>query len=427
MGKKIGIFLVVFCTIIIFWILGYEGKVREEEVQEEVVLKTASMFGGTTPSAKVYQHINEQFMEEHQNVVIEDESENCDEEWKMEVAANFATGNEPDIIQFFTDAVAESFLETDKLVSLEEIKREYPEYAKDVDERVLESVKNRDGVARAVPTTGYWSGLFCNKELFQKYDLDIPTDWDSLVKAIREFREQGVTPIDVSLNYIPHYWIEHLLLYTVGEKDYASMPPNDPQMWIKAFETLKELKKMGAFSESDNMYVDKSSTQLFRQGKAAMQLEGSWYASSLLDTKLANKITVVPFPGVRDQKAKKGAVIGGVFSGFYITRRAWNNTKKRELAVRFVEAHTKRESLIKYWGGNGISTFKGKVEMELKPLTKEGKKMVESASSLNKPIDSRVFPETYKTIIDGTVDVTEGKKDIKTLLDEAFMMNGSSE
>ena len=121
MGRKKGLILAVFCTLILLLIVGCDGKVEEEEVQEEIVLKTVSMLGGTTPSAKVYQDINEEFMKEYENVTIEGE------EWKTKVAANFAVGNEPDIIQFFTDSAAESILATGKLVSLEEIQKEYPE------------------------------------------------------------------------------------------------------------------------------------------------------------------------------------------------------------------------------------------------------------------------------------------------------------
>ncbi|WP_461809931.1 ABC transporter substrate-binding protein [Faecalimonas sp.] len=422
MGRKINLFFVTCCILLIVLIGGCEGRVQEEEVQEEIVLKTASMYGGTTPNAKVYQAINEEFAKEYENVTIEDESQICDEDWKMKVATNFAVGNEPDIIQFFTDAVAESFLETDKLVSLEEIKKEYPEYAEDIEDSALEAVRNKDGVLRAVPTTGYWAGLFCNKELFQKYQVNIPTDWDSLVEAIHKFRKNGIIPIAVSLNHIPHYWIEHLLLYTVGEEEYTIIPENAPKAWLKAFETLKELKNMGAFPENTDTCVDNCATQLFRKGEAAMQLEGSWYASSLSGTKMDDNVTVVSFPGVPNQKAKKNALIGGIFSGFYITRRAWNNPKKRELAVRFVEAHTKRESLIKYWGGNGIATFKGKADVKITPIVKDVNELIRDASSLNKSMDSRICPEAYKLLMDGVADVVEGKKDAESLLEEVLLV-----
>ena len=79
------------------------------------------------------------------------------------VNADFSVGNEPDVIQFFTDATADTIIATDKLVSVEEIRAEYPDYAKDTLDSALAAAANTDGVQRAVPTTGYWEGLFCKR------------------------------------------------------------------------------------------------------------------------------------------------------------------------------------------------------------------------------------------------------------------------
>ena len=159
---------------------------------EKVTLNTVSMFGGTDPNAEVYQEINKEFMAANENITIEDNSQSSDEEWKAKVATDFASGNEPDVIQFFTDATANAIVATDKLMAVEDIKKEYPDYAKDTLPAALDAVTNTDGVQRAIPTTGYWEGLFCNKDLFEEYNVEIPTDWDSLVKAIEIFKEYSL-------------------------------------------------------------------------------------------------------------------------------------------------------------------------------------------------------------------------------------------
>lgn len=118
-----------------------------------ITLKTVSMFGGTDPNKETYEAINEDFTTEYGYVTIEDNSQTSDEEWKASINADFSVGNEPDVIQFFTDATADSIVATDKLVSIDEIRAEYPEYAKDTLDSALEAAKNTDGVERAVPTT----------------------------------------------------------------------------------------------------------------------------------------------------------------------------------------------------------------------------------------------------------------------------------
>ena len=46
------------------------------------------------------------------------------------------------------------------LVSIEDIRAEYPDYAADTLDSALQAAANTDGVERAVPTTGYWEGLY---------------------------------------------------------------------------------------------------------------------------------------------------------------------------------------------------------------------------------------------------------------------------
>ena len=119
-----------------------------------VTLRTVSMFGGTDPNKETYEAINKEFMEQYDYITIEDNSQTSDEEWKAAVNADFSVGNEPDVIQFFTDATADSIIATDKLVSIEDIRAEYPDYAADTLDSALQAAANTDGVERAVPTTG---------------------------------------------------------------------------------------------------------------------------------------------------------------------------------------------------------------------------------------------------------------------------------
>jgi len=66
--------------------------------------------------------------------------------------------------------------------------------------------------------------LSFNKDLFDQYNLELPTDWASLTTAIETFKENGIIPIACSLNNVPHYWIEFMMLYAAGEEEYTSIP-----------------------------------------------------------------------------------------------------------------------------------------------------------------------------------------------------------
>ena len=399
-----------------------EAETAEVATEEKgpVTLKTVSMFGGTDPNAPIYEEINKNFMAENAYITVEDNSQVSDEEWKATVAADFSVGNEPDVLQFFTDATANTIIATDKFVTMDEIKAEYPEYAKDTLDAAMAAVTNTDGVSRAVPTTGYWEGLYCNKDLFDQYGLELPTDWASLTEAISVFNENDIIPIACSLNNVPHYWIEFLMLYAAGEEGYKTVPETAPQDWVTGLNTFKTLRDLGAFPEDTDTVDDAYVGQLFKDKKAAMQLDGSWYLGGVTET---DNTVVIPFPGIENQKAATGALVGGMSSGFYITKKAWEDPDKRDAAVKFVMAHTNKESVQKYWNGNGQAACAVDPIDGMSPLALSGLDYSSKATSISAPTDSRIDPEAYKVIVAGIVKVSTGELSAEDLLNEALKIN----
>lgn len=385
---------------------------------DKVVLKTVSMFGGADPNAEVYSAINNEIMEQY-DIYIEDDSQASSEEWKAKVNADFVVGNEPDVIQFFTDATADLIVSTDKLVPISEIRRAYPQYALDTLEQSLQAAANTDGVQRAVPTMGYWEGLYCNKDLFEEYNLELPRDWNSLLTAIRVFRENDIIPIACSLNEVPHYWVEYLMLYSSGIEEFVKVPKIAPEGWAKGLSLFKTLRDLGAFPENTDTIDAAYSGQLFLDKKAAMQLDGSWYAGKITDRQ---NTVVIPFPGVPDQKVEAGTMIGGISSGFYITRKAWEDPAKRDAAVKFVMAHSCKSAVERYWRATGSYAA---TAVEIKGEegdTAYEKSIIEYIShvpTVVAPTDSRIG-EAYKVLISEIVRVSLGISSGEDAINEAL-------
>lgn len=411
-----------------------EAPATEEPANEEapvastepVTISTVSMFGGTDANGPVYQAIAKEFMEKYPHVTIDDNSQVADEDWKASVAADFAVGNEPDVIQFFTDASANTIVATDKFVSIEEIKAVYPDYAKDTTEGALASTTNPDGVSRAIPTTGYWEGLFCNTDLFEQYKVELPTDWASLVTAIEVFKENGIIPIACSLNNVPHYWVEFLMLYAAGAEGFTQIPTEAPADWVKGLETFKTLRDMGAFPEDTDTVDDPYVGELFKTKKAAMQLDGSWYAGQVVEAGGAETTTVIAFPGIEGQKAEVGSMVAGLSSGFYITKKAWDDPLKRDAAVQYVMANTSKEAVQRYWEATG-AIAKAATDVtpiaDMNGLQKAAAEYTNAATALVLPTDARIDPEAYKIIISKIVGISTGKDSAEDVLNEALTLS----
>lgn len=393
------------------------------EVEKEntpVTLTTVSMYGGADPNAPNYQAINEQFMKDNPNVTLEDDSQFADQDWKTKIAADFAVGNEPDVIMYYTDANASDVLAADKFVTIDEIKAEFPDYAADTLDTALKAAANPDGVQRAVPTTGYWEGLFCNKDLFDKYGLELPTDWDKMVKAIETFKQNGIIPISVSLNNVPHYWVEFLMLSAAGPDGYATVPTEVPADWAAGLSMFKTLRDMGAFPTDTDTIDNELAGELFKNKEATMQLDGSWFANGVVDQ---DNTVVVAFPLIPNGKAPAGAMVGGISSGFYITKKAWEDPDKKAVAVKFVMAHTNKAAVTTYWGGNGQAACAVDPLDTMSPLAVSGLEYSSAATSISSPTDSRISQEAYNTLIAGIVDVSTGAKTPEDLLKEVLATN----
>lgn len=393
-----------------------------------VTLNTVSMFGETDANTVVYKEIINEFMKDNPNVTIRDKSTTADNEWKASVAADFVVGNEPDVLQFFTDAQANQLIRANKLVSFEEIREVYPEYAQDILPEAMEHMRNTDGVLRAVPTTGFIEVLFCNKDLFDKYDVELPADWDSFKNAIVTFRAHGITPVAVSLNSVPHYWIEALTLYSAGLESYQSVPAEAPEEWVEGLRLFKTLRDMGAFPGMTDTIDNDFALEMFRGKEAAMMFEGTWQTGRITDT---DNTVAVAFPGVPNQRAEAGSLSVGFTSGFYITRTAWEDPIKREWAVKFVMAHTSKEAIRRYWEASD-RVCKTAVtlgyEGELTPLAKSVLECEKAAGNhYAKPIDSRLDPTAYDMIVKSIVDISTGSADAEEVLTRALRIHASKE
>ena len=394
----------------------------EVESNEPVTLRVVTMMGGTDPNTDKFHDVIEAFEERYPHVTIEDNSQVSDQDWKIQIAADFAVDNEPDVIQFFTDSNASDVLATDKFVPLSEIQAEYPEVAKNTSKGALEATKSPlDGINYAVPTTGYWEGLFCNKDLFDQYDLELPTDWDKFTKAVEVFQENDIIPVAVSLNEVPNYWIEFLMMSGSTADEFLQVPETAPEGWVNGLSLLKDLRDMGAFPEDTDTVDNDMVGNLFKEKKAAMQLDGSWFLGGIPDQ---DNTVVVTFPAIPGSKAAEGTAITGFSSGFYITRQAWEDPAKKEAAVNFLLANTKDEQIIHYWSGNGASSVPVvDAGMELTPLQQSGADYSNAIQVPLAPTDSRMSQEAFTSLKDSVISISTGELSAEDAINEMLSIH----
>ena len=303
-----------------------------------VSLRTVSAFGGTDASALVYVELLRE-CEARTGNVVEDSSGTSDESWKAGVLSDFAAGNEPDILFFFACS-ADSAPILRKMVPISQINAAYP--ALDLPESDI--LREADGSVYAIPLRPYFEGLFVNTDLFERCGAPLPDTWEHLEEAIAIFNAAGVVPIAVSLSDIPHYLAECAVLAASAPEDFTARPttPDEvPESWHRGMALIRRLYTLGAFPENALSTSEAVTSELFRQKKAAMQIDGSWFVNSLSEAGMATT-AVMPMPSV---SGKGGAIIGGVSMGFYLTRRAWDDPSRRDAAVALLSWLTRPDHI----------------------------------------------------------------------------------
>ena len=313
---------------------------------EGVTIRTVSTFAGTDAAAGAYVELLRAWETETGNKV-EDASATSDEAWKTGVLNDFAAGNEADVLFYFAKT-ADSAPILNRVVPISEINAAYPDLT--LKENPLSA--EADGVIYSIPVRPFWEGLFVNTDLFTQYGLELPTDWAKLETAIKKFNDVGIVPISVSFADVPLYIVEFLIIACCTPDEHKARPFSTyevPDSWKEGMALLNKLYNMGAFARDASATTEAVTSQLFRDKKAAMQLDGSWFANGIPEASW-DTTAVMPFP-VYAGDADPNAFIGGVSMGFYLSRKAWNDPNKRDAAVNLLAFLTNEEN------GRQLSTF----------------------------------------------------------------------
>ena len=344
----------LLAALVLFSLAGCIKTEKKKDPDKGVELNVVTSYGRGDGNRKSFEAAVASY-EAKTGVKVIDGSSTSNEEWKNDVLTDFMTGSEPDVLFYFTDVDAEPFINAGRVVSIEEIREEYPDYATNMKQAMMAVAS--DGKHYAVPSTGYWENLFVNRRVLKACGVSLPGpdyNWDSFLRDCETIRRAGYTPLACSLFEIPHYLCEFAVLNNGTLDTHLKIPhcegghlvrDDAVESWIAGIEDIKALYQQGYLPENTLTATDAETVDLFAQGKAAFLIDGSWkvgYLTEYYPDHLDDfVVSFVPGKGAR----KATEAIGGISMGYFITRKAWNDPQKREAAVSFVFHMTSEEVL----------------------------------------------------------------------------------
>lgn len=403
-----------------------------------VELNVTTTFAGEDGNAQNFKNAVKAWCDETGNTVA-DTSATSDETFKTRVTTDFETGSEPDVLFFFNGADANSFIEAGKVVSIDEIRAEYPDYASNMnDDLIADSLV--DGKKYAVPVNGYWEAMFVNKDVLEDAGVEVPgADYtmDMFKADCEKIKKAGYTPIAAALGNIPHYWWEYSIFNHDTPENHVQVPDSieDADSWVEGMNDIKELYDLGYFPENTLSATDDETFSMFVDGKAAFLIDGSWKVGGIVNAcqsdpddestldkdKLAN-FTVTYVPGNGDRKATD--LIGGLSMGYYITKKAWDDPDKRAAAVDFVKYMTSDE-MVPVFAQHTASALKNAPatdESKFNSLQIDAMDMMSGVSSLTGAVQDIFMGDCRVTTFDGMPEIVTGKTDAKTAVEEGLKL-----
>ena len=153
----------------------------------------------------------------------------------------------------------------------------------------LSNFMNEDGSVNWVPVCADAHGFIANKDLFEKYDIPIPTDYESFVFACQAFDKVGIRGFTADY-YYDYTCMETLQGLSASElssvdgrkwRTTYSDPDNtkrkglDSTIWPEAFENMEQFIKDTGLSPDDlDMNYD-DIVEMYQSGKLAMYFGSS--------------------------------------------------------------------------------------------------------------------------------------------------------
>ncbi len=362
--KIVSIMVLMFFAIsIVFTACADTSKDNANDgVKKITKIRYAHGFGPGSPGGDVaieylkeFAEANKDWLELAEEVVVGDEM-------KSKIRIDIAGNNLPDMFNYWgTPSDAGSFVESGLLLNIDEYFKETKAVKKD---DYIEGAFNgflHSGKHYGIPLNCFFVGFwFCNKDLFQKYNLEYPKTYEDLLAVSKVFNENGIVPLAMgSKGGNPgHFFMSELYTqFPNGLKELQDMANNwkfDTDNMHKVADLIADMRKNDVFPKDTIANGDWGpSYALYSEGKAAMVYSMSWMLQSMKEDIVA-KTEIINAPKLPGATVDPATFISrGGSSGILINKKSWQDKDKRAAIVAVTDM-TQSDDFVKdefYIGG----------------------------------------------------------------------------
>lgn len=373
---------------IVYWNIGTESP------DKDVIAKAVEKFNSETESGYTVTVVPTQ-----------------NDTYKEKLVVAMSSGECPDMYSCWSGGPMYEYIDSGFGQSIDDLFN-----ASEIKDQLMESAVGQasyNGHVYAVPYQNVsMSGIFYNKEMFDKYGLKEPTTLSELETICDTLKENGITPFALAngskwtgsmyyMNLAARYGgLEPFQKAVAGEGSFTD------DCFIKAGEKVQEWVENGYFPEGVNSLSedDGQAKQLMYQETAGMLLCGSWYTGTFAtdSAEFYEKIGWFPFPAIEESEADPSIMIGTVGDQFIMF-----NCEGDKLAAAFecAEAHLSDEVMDFEIENGKIPPVQGIDEKLSDPILQEVIQAANNASEIQLWYDQYLPPAVATAHLDGLQEV----------------------
>lgn len=254
--------------------------------------KTVVKFQTWNPGTEEYVgEMIDEFEEEHPDIEVQHiYMPYTDHVEKLKV--DLSAGDAADVFGVQTGAMYKEFRDFEEDLTPYLVKEYGDDWASNYNEYAMSLLKGDDGEYYAVPLGLSYAGyVWANMKYFDKYDLELPTNYDELKAVCQTFRDNGEYPLVIGAK---DSWINIDTWMNIAadintEKLYSAIEGETPftdEDLVQSFQIWQNCFTDGVFQDGAlgvGMYTD--STDMYqKEGSVPMILNGSWSLGAYMDS-----------------------------------------------------------------------------------------------------------------------------------------------
>lgn len=366
----------------------------------KTVLRFISSWGGVDSKAESLKNVLSQFIKDNPDINVINESL-FGEDFLPKIKTDFASGNDPEVFGLWPGSDINALIKAGKVADLTSLLDDNSEWMRSFNPAMWDYT-TQNGRIYGLPVEVIFECMFINRDLFDKYNIPVPRDFEGLKSAVLSFREHDIVPIAFNTYGEGTYLYQNLVAIIGGKRDteYPFTKGAVKPCYVIAMKYVKELYDMKAFPVDCFTMTNNERNVLFKEKKAAMIVQGSWFIGDF-DADDAT-VDIIPVPYIKGYKGPEGTMVYGLGGGsFHMSTAAEADPVKYDASVRLLRKLTSPETAAMFASETGMISNVNidSYNIHYRELTVKGKKMLDDAKMLVGPADSFVDRTSWEADI----------------------------